>query len=119
MIPITRIQHMSRLNFFMKLYSMYYIKDVVIPETNKRLKLDMNLSEYFCVIGCRLIMHCYFGHFVRDLFLKDPITPPKVAPPSTSTTSSLGGALRIPLRLCLTQIFSFLSSMIPFSNRGI
>ena len=71
---------MSRLNFFMKLYSMYYIKDVVIPETNKRLKLDMNLSEYFCVISCNLIMACYVGHSVRDFFLKDPITPHKCAP---------------------------------------
>ena len=58
---------------------MDYIKDIVIPETNKRLNSAMNLSEYFSVIGCRLIMACYVGHSVRDSFLKDTITPQKVA----------------------------------------
>ena len=40
----------------------------------------MNLSEYFFVIGCRLIVACYVGHSVRGFFLKDPITPQKGAP---------------------------------------
>ena len=80
MTPIPRIQYMSRLYFFMKLYFMNYIKDIVIPETNKRLNSDMNLSEYFCVIVCRLIMACYVGQSLRDFFLKDPITPHKSAP---------------------------------------
>ena len=71
---------MSRLDFFMKLYFMEYIKNVVIPETNKSLNSYMNLSEYFCVIGCCLIMDCYAGHFVRDFFLKDHITPQKGSP---------------------------------------
>ena len=59
---------------------MEYIKYVFIHETNKSIKLAMNLSEYFCVIGCSLIMDCYVGHYVRDLFLKDTITPYKGAP---------------------------------------
>ena len=59
---------------------MDYIKDVVIPETKKRPNSVMNLSEYFRVIGCCLIMACYIGHYVRELFLKDPITPQKGAP---------------------------------------
>ena len=59
---------------------MNYIKDIVIPETNKRLNSDMNLSEYFCVIGCCLIMACFVGHYIRDFFLKDPINPQKGAP---------------------------------------
>ena len=54
---------------------MEYIKYVVIPETNKRLNSAMNLSEYFLVIGCRLIMACYVGHSVRDFFLEDTIAP--------------------------------------------
>ena len=78
--PIPRIQHMSCLNLFMKLYFMDYIKDVVIPETNKRLNSATNLSEYFCVVGCRLIMACYVGHSVKYLFLKDTITPQKGTP---------------------------------------
>ena len=71
---------MSRLEFFMKLYLMEYIKDVVIHETNNRLNSAMNLSDYFRVLGCFLIMACYVGHYVRDLFLKDTITPQKGAP---------------------------------------
>ena len=80
MTPIPRIQHMSRLDLFIKLYFMEYIKDVFIPETNKHINLAMNLSEFFRVIGCCLIMACYVGHSVRDLFLKDSITPQKGAP---------------------------------------
>ena len=74
MTPIPWIQHMSHLNFFMNLYFMEHIKDLVVPDTNKRLNSDMNLSEYFCVIACCLIMDCYAVHSVRDLFLNDPIT---------------------------------------------
>ena len=71
---------MYHLDFFMKLYFMDYIKDVVITETNRRLNSAMNLSEYFPVIGCRLIMTCYVGHSIRDFFLNDSITPQKSVP---------------------------------------
>ena len=64
----------------MKLYFMDYINDVVIPENNKRLNSAMNFSDYFGVIGCRLIMVCYVGHYTRDFFLKYLITPHKGAP---------------------------------------
>ena len=64
----------------MKFYFMEYIKDIVIPETNKCLNSDMNLSEYFHVIGCCLIVAFCVGHYVRDFLLKDPITPQKVTP---------------------------------------
>ena len=80
MTPIPRIQKTYQHNFFMNLYFMDYIKDVVIPETKKRLNSAMNLSEYFSVIGCCLIMACYVGNSVRYFFLKDPITPHKGAP---------------------------------------
>ena len=59
----------------MKFYLIEYIKDLVIHETNKRLNSYMRLSDYFHVICCRLIMACYVGHYVRDLFLKYPMTP--------------------------------------------
>ena len=68
MTPNPRMQHMSCLDFFMELYFMDYIKDVVIPETNKLINSDMKLSEYFCVIGCRFIMACCVGHSVKGLF---------------------------------------------------
>ena len=77
--PNPKIQHISRLDFFMKFYLMDFIMYVVIPETNKCINSTINFSEYFRVIGCRLIMGCYFGHFVRDFFLKHPITPQKGA----------------------------------------
>ena len=71
---------MYHIAFFMKLYFMEYIKNVVIPKTNKRLNSAMNLSDYFYVIGCRLIMACYVRHSIRDFFLKDTITTQKGAP---------------------------------------
>ena len=74
------IQHMPCLDFVIKLYSMNYIKDIVIPETNKRLNSAMNLSEYFHVIGCRLVMDCSVRNSVREFFLKNTITPQKGAP---------------------------------------
>ena len=80
MTPNPRIQNMSRLELFMKFYFMECIKDVVIPETNKCLNSPMNLSKYFHIVGCLLIMACYVGHYVRDFFLKDPIAPQKGAP---------------------------------------
>ena len=80
MTPNPRINHMSHLYFFRKLYFMDYIKDVVILETNKRLNSYMKLSEYFRLIGCCLIIACYVGHSVRDFFLNDPITHPKRIP---------------------------------------
>ena len=116
--PNPRMHHIYCLGLFMNVYFVEYTKYVVIPDTNKRFDPAMNLSEYFCVIGCHLIMDYYVGNSVRGFFLKDNITPIKLSP-SPSTTSSLGGALRISLRLCLTLILPFLSSIIPFSNRGI
>ena len=64
----------------MKLYLMYYIKDVIIPETNKCLNSAMKLSEYICVIGFSLIIACYIGHYIKDFFFNYPITPQKGTP---------------------------------------
>ena len=80
MIPNPRIQHMSCLNFFMKFYFVDYIRDVLIADNNKHLNSAMNLSEYFHVIGCRLVMDCSVRNSVRELFLKNTITPQKGAP---------------------------------------
>ena len=101
---------MSCLNFFMKLYFMEYIKDVVIPETNKRLNSAMNLGEYFLVIGCRLITACYVSHSFRDFFLKDPITPQKGAPIRLNHTIS-GRCLEK-----ITQVMSYKNIAIPEFN---
>ena len=78
----------------------------------------MNLSDYFCVIGCRLIMACYVGHSSRDIFLKDPTTPQKVAPICLNHIIC-GRRLKKITQVFLKKILTFLSSMIPFSNRVI
>ena len=101
---------MSRLDFFMKLYLMDYNKDVVIPETNKRLNSAINLSEYFIVIGCRLIVAFYVSHSVRDLFLKDSITPHKVAPIRLNHIISKRRLEKI------TQFMSYVNIAIPEFN---
>ena len=66
---------MYHLNFLVKLYLVEYIKDVVIPETNKRLNSAMNLSEYFCVIVCCLIVD-----FLCWPICQGPIIPQKGVP---------------------------------------
>ena len=110
MNPNQRIQHMSHLDFFIKLYFMDHIKGVVIPDTNKRLNSAMNLSDCFCVVGCRLIMACYVGHSVRDLFLKYPVTPQKVTPIRLNHIIS-GRRLEK-----ITQIMSYTNISIPELN---
>ena len=80
-------------------------------------QLSYYLSEYFLwlvVVWLWLVMLAPLsGNYFWSITL-----PPIKAPPSALTTSYLGGALRKSLMWCLTQIFPFLSSMIPFSNRG-
>ena len=89
---------------------MDYIKDVVIPETKKRPNSVMNLSEYFRVIGCCLIMACYIGHYVTDLFLKDNITPQKGSPIQLNHIIS-GRCLEK-----VTQVMSYKNLAIPDFN---
>ena len=61
---------------------MKHIKDVVIPETKKCLNSPLVRGEYFRVIGFILIMACYVGHSVGEIFFKDSITPQKDPPSS-------------------------------------
>ena len=110
MTPIPRIQHMYHLKFFVELYFMEYIKDVVITDTKKLINSDMNFSEYFCVIGCCLIMSCYVGHSDRDFFLKDPITPQKG---SLVRLNHIISGRRLDN---ITQVMSYTNLSIPESN---
>ena len=52
LLPNTRFQHLSHFDIFFQLYFMKYIKDVIIPDTNKHLMSPMVIGEYFRVIGC-------------------------------------------------------------------
>ena len=110
MTPKPRIQHISCLDFIMKSYFMEYIKYLVIPVTNKHLNSDMNLIEYFHVIGCHLIMACYVGHSVRDLFLKGTITPQKGA------SVRLNHIVSERLLQKITQVMSYTNLAIPELN---
>ena len=100
----------------MKLYFMDYIKDVVIPDTNKRLNAAMNLRNYFRVIGRSfgyglLLWPLYQGL----LFLRSHYPLPERRPPPTSTTSSLGWSLdKYHSCYLLHKYYHILSSIIPF-----
>ena len=118
MTTIPRIQLISCLELFMKLYFMDYIKYEVIPETNKCLNSPMNLSEYFSVIFCRLIMACYVGHSGRGFFLRYSIKPQKGAPIYPNHTLSRRRLEKI-TQVLFYKILLFLISIIPFSGRGI
>ena len=96
---------------------MEYIKDVFIPETNKHLNSAMKLSDYFCVISCSLIMDCYVGHYVRDFFLKYPITPQKCAPICLNDII-YGRSLDKITQVTSYKKLPFLSSMILFSKEA-
>ena len=74
------VHHMPHFGIFFQLYFINFIKDVFISATNKCLKSPMVLGEYFCVIGCGIIMECYVGHSIRELFSKDLIIPQRGAP---------------------------------------
>ena len=89
---------------------MDYIKDVVIPDTNKPINSAMNLSDYFCVIGCRLIMYWYVGHSARDFFLKYLITPQKGSPIWLNHIISVRRLEKI------TQVMSYTNLSIPEFN---
>ena len=88
------------------------------PWDQKRLKPQVVLGEYFCVIGCRLIGACYVGHYDRELFPKDIIKPKKLVS-SASIKSFQVGTLRRSPRPCPTKMVQFLSMMTHSSNSGI
>ena len=55
------IAEMDELELFLMCFPVKYIKDVVIPESNKHLERDMTMSEFFTFIGCLLFMACHPG----------------------------------------------------------
>ena len=71
---------MSSFEIFLRVYFIKYIKDFVITGTKKRFKSSVVLSEYFCAIGCRLIMTWYVGPSIREFFSKGRIKTNKGDP---------------------------------------
>ena len=45
-----------------------YIRDVVIPTTNKNLATKMTLKEFYIWLGCMFFMACYEGIPDRDMW---------------------------------------------------
>ena len=101
----------------MKLYFMEYIKDVVIPDTNKCLNSAMNLVSIFLWLVDVWLWLVMLYTLSGNYFLRITLLPRK-APTSVSTKSYMVGAFIRPHRLNLIQILTFLTSIIPFSNRG-
>jgi Transposase IS4 len=65
----TVMANMTLLQMFMTMYPMDYIVKVLIPESNKHLKLGaLNESEFFVFLGIILYMSCYDGIQERRLW---------------------------------------------------
>ena len=52
---------MTKLELFLVLSPVYYLKTVLIPETNNQLDLPMDLGEFICWLGCCFYMACWVG----------------------------------------------------------
>ncbi len=55
------VQRMSKLDLFMILFPVKYLKEVLIPETNKKLDVPLDLQEFIKWVGCWLYMSCWNG----------------------------------------------------------
>ena len=56
------IERMTNLSLFQLLFPMDYVRDVIIVETNKKLKLGpLTVREFFVWLGLWLYMSCYQG----------------------------------------------------------
>ena len=61
------VAKMTNLSLFQLLFPMEYVESVIIPETNKKLKLGpMTTKEFFVWIGLWLYMSCHVGFIRRD-----------------------------------------------------
>jgi hypothetical protein len=55
------VQRMSKLDLFMILFPVKYLKEVLIPETNKGLDVSLDMQEFIKWVGCWLYMSCWNG----------------------------------------------------------
>ena len=56
---------MRKLELFLNLFPVIYIKEVLIPKTNKRLKHSMGLEEFIWWTGCWSCMG--FGVIISNI----------------------------------------------------
>ena len=55
------VMKMTKLEFFLILFSIEYLKEILIPETNKLLKHPMDPGEFIRWLGCWFYMGCWVG----------------------------------------------------------
>ena len=80
-----KIKHYDELQLFQICFPMEYLKEVVVPETNKRLRKTKNktlkLPEFITFLGLTLYMACYEGISDRDLWWSQETVSPKSGAP--------------------------------------
>ena len=75
------VKEMDELELFLLCFPINYIKDVVLPETNKHMMKEVTMKEFFKFIGCIFFMSCHPGVGDRDLWwTKRPISLREGAP---------------------------------------
>jgi hypothetical protein len=72
---------MDELELFLMCFPIKYIKNVVIPQSNKHLQVPITMQEFFVFIGCLLFMTCHPGVDDQDAWWSSrAISPNKSAP---------------------------------------
>ncbi len=74
------LQTMSHASLFYLLMPCDYIKEVLIPETNKKLDTPLTFGEYMVFVGLILLMSCFSGVQRHEWFSSSPIAINKGAP---------------------------------------
>lgn len=75
------IAEMDEIQLFMLCFPMDYLKNTVLPETNKYVSQEITLQEFFVFLGCLFFMACHPFDGKRDVWWsKDPISPKHGAP---------------------------------------
>jgi hypothetical protein len=80
-VPWPNVAEMDELELFLLCFPVKYLKDVVIPQTNKHLTKYLSMQELFQFIGCILFMACHPGVEERDAWWSSkPISASEGAP---------------------------------------
>ena len=76
-----QVAEMDELELFLLSFPIDYIRDVVLPETNKNIANPVDMREFFRFLGCLLFIACHPGVGDRDLWWSNkPISPRDGAP---------------------------------------
>ena len=56
-----KVMKMTKLELFLILFPVDYLKEILFPESNKLLKHPMELGEFIRCLGCWFYMGCWVG----------------------------------------------------------